>query len=112
VTASTPISNTPGLVIDANVLIALASRAVDKYSIADAELTRYTQAGYVFYAPGVVVAECLCILCKKREDGSLSVADHFAAVADLCSYMGMILPPPSGDRLLVARAEQIRSGYG
>jgi predicted nucleic acid-binding protein len=110
--AATPISNPPGLIIDANVLIALCSREVDKYAVADAELTRYAQAGYLFYAPGVIVAECLYILCKKLMDGSFSSSDHAAAVADLCSYMGMVLPPPNGDRMLVARAEQIWSGYG
>jgi predicted nucleic acid-binding protein len=107
-----PITNAPDLIIDANVLIALCAREVDKHAIADAELTRYAQAGSLFYAPGVIVAECLYILCKKLQDGTLSSSDHAVAVTDLCSYMGMILPPPKGDRMLVARAEQIRSGYG
>ncbi len=105
-------SNPPSLVMDANVLVALCAKEVDKYSVADAELTRYAQAGYQFYAPGVLIAECLFVLCKKLEDGSLSPGDHTSAVGDLCTYMGMILPPPQGDRSLVARAEQIRSGYG
>jgi predicted nucleic acid-binding protein len=110
--ATTPASNPPSLIIDANVLIALCAKELDKYAVADAELTRRAQAGYVFYAPGVIVAECLYVLCKQLEVGSLSTADHAAAVADLCTYMGMILPPPGGDRTLVARAEQIRAGYG
>jgi predicted nucleic acid-binding protein len=105
-------SNSPGLIMDANILIALCSKEVDKYSVADAELIRYAQSGYQSYAPGVIIAECLYALCKKLGDGSLSPADHASAVADLCTYMGMILPPPHGDRSLVARAKQIRSGYG
>ena len=62
--------------------------------------------------PGVVVAECLYVLCKKREDNTLSPTEHAAAVSDLGTSMGMILPPPQGDRSLIARAEQRRSGYG
>ncbi len=100
------------LTIDANVLIALCSKESDKFAIAQRELTQYAQAGYQFYAPGVIIAESLFVLCKKLEDKSLSTSDHAAAVADLCTYMGMILPPPNGDGPLVARAEQIRQGYG
>ncbi len=100
------------LTIDANVLIALCSKEIDKYAIALKELTQYAQAGYHFYAPGVIIAESLFVLCKKLEDKSLSASDHAAAVADLCTYMGMILPPPNGDRSLVARAERIRQSYG
>jgi predicted nucleic acid-binding protein len=105
-------SNPPHLTIDANVLIALCSNEIDKYAIAHKELTQYAQAGYQFYAPGVIVAESLYVLCKKLEDNSLSPGDHAAAVADLSAYMGMILPPPNGDSSLVTRAEQIRQGYG
>ncbi len=110
--ATIPTTNAHAVIIDANVLIALCAREVDKYAIADAELTRYAQAGSPFYAPGVIVAECLYILCKKVQDGALSTPDHAAAVADLSSYLGMILPPPRGDRSRVARAEEIRGRSG
>lgn len=110
--ATAPPSNPPSVVIDANVMIALCAKEADKYTVADAELTRLAQAGYRFFAPGVIIAECLFILCKKQEDGSLSNAGHASAVVDLCTYLGMILPAPNGDWTLVARAEQIRSGYG
>jgi len=110
--ATAPTNKPLCLTIDANVLIALCSKEIDKYAIAQSELTQYAQAGYQFYAPGVVIAESLFVLCKKLEDKSLSAPDHAAAVTDLCTYMGMILPPPNGDASLVARAEQIRQGYG
>jgi predicted nucleic acid-binding protein len=110
--ATMPSSQLPSLIIDANILIALCAKEADKQAVASAELARYAQAGYQFYAPGVIIAECLYVLCKKLDDRSLSPTDHAAAVADLCTYMGMILPPPRGDRSLIARAEQIRSGYG
>lgn len=109
---ATVTTNPPSVTIDANVLIALCSKEVDQYAIAHAEMVRYATEGYQFYAPGVVVAESLFILCKKLQDSSLSPADHAAAVTDLCTFMAMIHPPPSGDGALVARAEQIRQGYG
>lgn len=109
---ATATTDPPCVTIDANVLIALCSKEADKYTIAYAELTRYANEGCQFYAPGVVVAESLFILCKKLQDSSLSAADHAAAVTDLCAFMGMIQPPPGGDGALVARAEQIRQGYG
>lgn len=105
-------SNPRFLTLDANVLIALCSKETDKFAIAHKELVRYAQAGYQFYAPGVIIAESLFVLCKKLADNSISPADHAAAVADLCTYMGMILPPPNGEGSLVARAERIRQGYG
>jgi predicted nucleic acid-binding protein len=110
--AMMPASQPSSVTIDANVLIALCAKEVDKYDTADAELTRYARAGALFYAPGVIVAECLYVLCKKREDNTLSPTEHAAAVSDLGTYMGMILPPPQGEQSLIARAEQIRSGYG
>jgi predicted nucleic acid-binding protein len=110
--ATSATSNPLRLTIDANVLIALCSKEIDKYAIAHRELTQYAQAGYQFYAPGVIIAESMFILCNKLKDKNLSALDHAAAVADLCTYMGMILPPPNGDGSLIARAEQIRQGYG
>jgi predicted nucleic acid-binding protein len=81
--ATMPASNPQSLVIDANVLVALCAKEVDKYAMADADLTRFAQAGYQFYAPGVIIAECLFVLGKKLEDGSLSARDHALAVVDL-----------------------------
>jgi predicted nucleic acid-binding protein len=110
--ASVPTTNPPRLVIDANVLIALCAKEADKYAIADSELTRYAQAGYEFFAPGVIIAESLFVLCKKLQDSLLTAVDHADAIADLCSFMGVINPPPNGDRSLVSRAEQVRASYG
>jgi hypothetical protein len=75
------------------------------------ELRQYAAAGYQFYAPGVVIAESLFVLCKKLEAKDISAQDHASAIADLCMYMSTILPPPNGDGSLVARAEQIRQTY-
>ena len=73
----------------------------------------YASRGYQFFAPGCIVSECLYVLAEKVDrDKTLTPPEHAAALADLCTYMGMLLPPPSGDFSLTARSEQIRSGYG
>lgn len=111
--ATDPPSNPPCLTIDSNVLIAICAKEAGRHAIAHAELTAYATQGYELYAPGYILGECLYVLCRKLElDGTLTLTEHAAAVADLSTYMGMILPPPNGEAALVIRAEEIRSGYG
>ena len=100
------------LVIDSNVLIALCSKETDKYAIAESEYARYSREGYEFYAPGVVIAETLYVLCQKLHSNKLSSSGHDDAIADLIMYMTTVEPPPNGDRSLIARAEEVRKGYG
>ncbi|MCW3053085.1 MAG: hypothetical protein JWN14_2255 [Chthonomonadales bacterium] len=100
-------SNPGALVIDANVAIALAAKETDKEAKALAELVRYAQLGYVWYAPGVIIAEALYILCGKRQRGELSAADYATAILGFQTTMTTISPPPNGDRALIARAEKI-----
>lgn len=102
----------PCMTIDANVLIAICSKEIDKYDVAIQELTICARAGYIFYAPGVIIAESLYVLCKKLEKGLLSPVEHAEAVEDLSDLMSMIQPPPHGEGSLVKRAEEIRAGYG
>ena len=111
-TAETKSSDPPCVALDSNVLIAICAKESDKYAVAREELARYATEGYILYAPGVIIAEALFVLCKKLKDEILSAADHAAAVADLITFLEAIEPPPNGDRSLVARAEQIRAGYG
>ena len=111
--ATNPPSRPPALTIDSNVLIAICSKEAGRHALAHAELMSDASRGFEFFAPGYIVGECLYVLCRKLEvDRTLTPAEHAAAVADLSTYMGMILPPPSGEASLVNRAEQIRSGYG
>ncbi|HLK59640.1 MAG TPA: hypothetical protein VKU00_23975, partial [Chthonomonadaceae bacterium] len=81
-------------------------------TLATAEITNYAQSGYQLYAPGVIVAETLFVLCGKKTSGSLSLADYATAVATFERIMASVLPPPNGDSSLIQRAEQIGSGYG
>ena len=98
--------------MDANVLIALCAREQDKFSKARAAFKSYLSQGWRYYAPGVLLAETLYILCGKLQGGELTPASHARALQLLQRYLLLISPPPSGDFSLAARAEAIRQSYG
>jgi predicted nucleic acid-binding protein len=100
------------VVIDANVVIALCAKEADKLANAEAKLKEYSLNGCRFYAPGVIIAECLFVFCRKLNDGVFSHADHGAAVLAFRKMMTLINPPPNGDISLIERAEEIRSSLG
>ena len=100
------------LVLDANVSIAICSKEAGRDALATAEITRYLRTGYHLFAPGVIVAETLYVLCGKRTSGSLSPADYATSVAAFERLMLSVSPPPGGDARLIRRAEQILAGYG
>ena len=75
-------------------------------------MKEYATNGAQFFAPGVIVAECLFVFCKKRQDGVLTPAAHEAAVRAFVTLMAAVHPPPSGDKSLIARAEEIRGSLG
>lgn len=104
--------NSGALVIDANITIALAAKEAGRETKALAEMVRYAQLGYVWFAPGVIVAETLYILCGKKQRGELSATEYAVAVLSFQTTMTSIIPPPNGDRALIARAEQIGENYG
>lgn len=110
--ASSLQSSSGALVIDANVTIALAANETGRVSAALTQIAHYSQAGYLLFAPGVIIAETLYILCGKRQRGELSNADYATAVLGFQTLMTNIHPPPNGDRSLIANAEQIGSSYG
>ena len=110
--ATTLKTTPPCVAIDASVLIALCAREPDKLATAEGEMERYAREGYEYYAPGVILAETLYVLCGKLQDSVLSASDHAHAIEDLCDYMAIINGPLNGDGSLLVRAEQIRSGYG
>jgi predicted nucleic acid-binding protein len=109
--ASQPISFA-AVVLDANVVIAIAAKETGRDVVATSEIARYAALGYDLYAPGALVTETLYALCNKVNEGTLSLADHAAAVGNFVRTMRTVKPPPSGDASLIQRAEQIRAGYG
>ena len=103
----------PGaVVLDANVLIAICAKEQDKLVKAVTAFYDYARRGWRFYAPGVLLAETLYILCGKLQSGSLTAPKHTLAIQLLQFYLPQISPPPNGDFSLAARAEAIQQGYG
>ena len=105
--------NKPGaVVLDANVLIAICAKEQDKLVKAVTAFNDYAVQGWLFYAPGVLIAETLYILCGKEQSGSLTPPEHALAFRLLQNYLPHISPPPRGDFSLAARAEAIRQSDG
>jgi hypothetical protein len=74
-------NNTPALVVDANVAIAVTARETGRDALAVAELSLYGSQGYEWYAPGAIVAETLYILCQKYQAMLLTTAEYENAAA-------------------------------
>lgn len=104
--------NQGAVVIDANVLIAICAKEQHLHAQAQAAVSDYATRGFLFYAPGVVVAETLYILCGKLQSGTLTTLEHDTAVKSFHAHMQGFLPPRGGDASLIIRAEEIRQGYG
>jgi predicted nucleic acid-binding protein len=108
----TETANSPAVVIDANILIAICSREENTFKKAKAALDEYAQQGAVFFAPNVLVAEVLFVLCQKAANGILTPTEHLIAVESFQEYLLIILPPPNGESALIDRAEKSRQGFG
>jgi predicted nucleic acid-binding protein len=102
----------PAVTLDASFIVGYCAKEPKKYLKAQAELARYAQDGWEFYAPGVAFAECLFVFCRKAKEGSLTATEHAQAVQIFARFMQVVRPPPNGEPSLILRAEQIRSGYG
>ncbi len=105
----TPSSKPGAAVIDSSVLIAICSKETSAETARQA-IADYAAAGWTFFAPGVIVAEALFVLCRKQSDGLLSATDYGQAVILLKKHLSPILPPPNGDAALIDRASEIRQG--
>ncbi len=103
-------SNPGAVVVDSNVLVSICSKETT-HPTAQQALSNYTAKGWAFYAPGVVVAEALFVLCRKLSDGNLTAPDYDKAIVLLKRHLAVILPPPNGDAALTQRAKEIQSGY-
>ena len=109
---SGPMTDPPSVVIDANVAIAICAKEPDKFVNAVAKIDEYAKAGCHFFAPGVIVAECLFVFCRKLSDGVISQAEHANAVDAFLQLMSQVNAPPTGESSLIKRAEEIRGGLG
>lgn len=100
------------VVLDASAMMALSSAEAGRDALVTAELARYANLGYGLYAPGVLIAETVFVLCGKLKSRSLSPADYQNAVAVFQRTMSSVSAPPGDDSALITRAEQTSSGYG
>lgn len=99
------------VVIDANILISIASKESVTHTIAELELRNYANNGWNVVAPHIIVAEGLFALCQKFTSGVLSEVDYEKAVEDFNSYLSVIELPLS-DAFLFKRASELRENYG
>lgn len=106
------IAKPPAAVLDASIVIGYCAREANKFTTAKDVLERYAIDGWRFYAPAVLIAEVLFVLCTKRQNAVLSEVEHADAVSDFVALMGGIESPPLGEAALIPRAEAIRNGYG
>ncbi len=100
------------VVVDASVMIAICAKEHDKQVTAKEALEDYVARGWAFYAPSVIVAEVMYILCLKLQDGLLTPALYEKAVENFHNQVINFLSPPNGEASLIKRAKEIRQGYG
>ncbi len=105
-------SNLLAVVPDANVLIGLCAKEKDKLQIAENAFKDYINQGYEFFAPSVLVAEVIFVLCNKFTDGSLNQIEYEKSVKAFNYYLNFISLSPNGEASLLNRAVEIREGYG
>lgn len=106
----TPISLSLAVITDANILIAICSKEQQTYQTAKDAFDEYARQGAKFFAPNVIVAEVLFVLCRKLDAGILTVAEHEKAVEFFQDYLTIISLSPDGEAALIKRAEEIRNG--
>lgn len=105
-------SNTNGVVVDANVLIAVCANEHGKADTAELAMADYASKGRDFYAPNVIIGEVLYVLCQKLHNAELTQFEYEKSVTVFKNQLRGILLSPSGESSLVARAVEIRQGYG
>jgi predicted nucleic acid-binding protein len=84
----------------------------DKYRTAKDALEDAAINGVAFFAPDILIAEVLFILCNKYQNGLLTDTQYQDAIEDFRDQMSVIFPAPDGETSLITRAVEIRNGYG
>lgn len=105
------LSKQPAAVIDASVLIGFCAKEPGKFEAARSKIQECLNRGWRLFAPGVLIAEVLHVLCRKQQESVLDSSGYSDAMAVFAGMMSAIEPPPLGDALLIARAEQIRGTF-
>ena len=106
-----PADNLSAAIIDASILVSIASKETPTHLPAEAAFRAYSQNGWEFFAPNVIVPEVMFALCQKLTGELLTRQDYEQAVKSFLDYM-TILSTPDDETGLVKRAIEIREGYG
>lgn len=104
-----PTINIKIVIPDANILIALCAKE-PKQSKAEKALEDYANAGWEFYAPNLIVAEVLYVLCQKHRGGTLTDKAYEEAVENFQDQMKAV--KTFSDSILIKRAFEIQQSYG
>jgi predicted nucleic acid-binding protein len=104
-----PTTSTKIAIPDANILIALCAKE-PKQSKAEKALKDYANDGWEFYAPNIIVAEVLYVLCQKHQGGTLTDKACEEAVENFQDQMKAVKTTSDAD--LIKRAFEIQQSYG
>lgn len=104
-----PTNNPNALVVDANLMISVSSKEPTAKAV-EAELENYAKNGWEFFAPNIIVAEVLFILCQKLQNGLLTPKSYDEAIENFQDQMKVIETP--NDAQFIKRAKEIRETYG
>ena len=104
-----PTSNSNALITDANIIISVCSKEPTAV-VARSALENYAKNSWEFFAPNVIVAEVLYILCQKFQNGLLTAKAYDEAVENFQDQMKVT--QTFSDAQFIKRAKEIQNGYG
>lgn len=104
-----PANNPNALVLDANVLISVCSKEPTAAN-AETVLENYAKNGWEFFAPNIIVAEVLYILCRKLQNNLITPKSYDEAIENFQDQMKIIQTP--NDAEFIRRVKEIQNGYG
>ncbi len=104
-----PTNNPNALITDANIIISVCSKEPTA-TIAKSALESYAKNGWEFFAPNIIVAEVLYILCQKLQNGLLTPKTYDEAIENFQDQMKVTRTP--SDAQFIKRAKEIQNGYG
>ena len=104
-------NNAEAVVVDASILVSMSSNEVGTHLLAEAAFNNYSQNGWEFFAPNVIVSEVLFALCQKLSSGILTQTEYEQAVDKFLLLMQNI-STETDDQSFIKRAVEIRETYG
>ncbi len=109
--ATIQVNNPNAIVVDASILVSIASKEIGTHIIAETAFNNYANNGWEFFAPNVIVGEFMFALCQKFASGILTEAEYEQSIEIFLVLMNNI-STQTNDIFLVKRAVEIRETYG